>query len=118
MHQLEELLRHRLSLEDCADFFRCSPDTIERRIRENADMTFSEFRKQSMVHTRLKLIKHALTRAEESDTMAIFCLKNICGWKDKQPGEEGPAVAVNNNQISVTDEQLINLTKIARGSNQ
>ncbi len=93
--QLKALCRMKPTLEDCAAFFKCSPDTIERRIKEHTKsddnpkgLTFAEFREQSLVHTRFDLIRKALKKADQSDVMHIFCLKNLGGWRDKQPGEE------------------------------
>ena len=93
--KLEALMRFKPTLEDCAAFFRCSPDTIERRIKdytmtdEKPDgLSFAEFRDQNMVHTRFNLVRKALSKADAGDNvMLIFCLKNLCGWKDKQPDE-------------------------------
>ncbi len=72
--------------EDCAAFFECSTQTIERRIKDECgeDMTFRQFRDEQMVHTRFNLIRNAIGKANKGDnTMLIFCLKNICDWKDK-----------------------------------
>jgi hypothetical protein len=103
MNQLQALMRLKPTAEDCAAFFQCSVDTIERRIKEYTTtdelpdgLSFAEFREQNMVHTRFSLIRTALKKADSGDnTMLIFSLKNLCGWRDKQPGEEDKIV-VNN----------------------
>lgn len=84
LDQLKGLMRLKPSLEDTAAFFSCSPDTIERYIKKQAQVTFAEFRDQNMVHTRFALIRTALQKAQKGDNcMLIFCLKNLCGWKDR-----------------------------------
>lgn len=82
--QLGALCRLVASLQDCADFFGCSHDTIQRRIKEWGYESFASFKQQNMVHTRFQLKRDALERAKHSDTMLIFCLKNLCGWSDKK----------------------------------
>jgi uncharacterized protein YbcV (DUF1398 family) len=85
MVQLKAICRMKPTLKDCAAFFEVSEDTIEARIRKEYKCTFSEFREQNMVHTRFSLIRTAIRKAENGDnTMLIFCLKNLCGWADKQ----------------------------------
>lgn len=87
--KLKALMRLKPTLEDTAAFFECSARTVERVIRDEWDLSFVEFRDQNMVHTRLGLVRKAISKAESGDNiMLIFCLKNICGWRDKQPGEE------------------------------
>jgi AraC-like DNA-binding protein len=83
MDQLAALCRMKPTQEDCAAFFKCSPDTIANKIKDETGLTFSEFREQSLVHTRFDLIRKAIKKADHSDTMHIFCLKNLCGWSDK-----------------------------------
>jgi hypothetical protein len=74
---------------DVAAFFDCSEDTIERHIKKTYRKSFAAFRGENMVHTRFSLIRTALAKAENGDnTMLIFCLKNLCGWKDKPESEE------------------------------
>jgi hypothetical protein len=42
-----------------------------------------------MVFTRFDLIRTAIDKAKKGDNvMLIFCLKNLCGWRDKLPEEE------------------------------
>lgn len=87
--QMRALMRLMPSLADTANFFECSERTIERYVREHFELSFSEFREQNMIHTRLNIKRKAIDKAEKGDNvMLIFCLKNLCGWRDKQPGEE------------------------------
>ena len=42
-----------------------------------------------MVHTRFMLIRTAIQKAEKGDNvMLIFCIKNLCNWRDKLPDEQ------------------------------
>jgi hypothetical protein len=82
--KLKSLMRLKPTLADTAAFFETSERTIERFIRDTFDLSFVEFREQNMVHTRLSIIRTAINKAEKGDNvMLIFCLKNLCGWKDK-----------------------------------
>lgn len=86
--QLRALCRMKPTGEDCAAFLGCSLDTIERYLRKKYNKTFAEFRNENMVHTRFSLIRKAIQKAENGDNvMLIFCLKNLCGWSDKQEVE-------------------------------
>lgn len=101
--KLKALMRLKPTLEDTAAFFECSPRTIEQYIRDNFDLTFRDFRDQNMVHTRFALIRTAIQKAEKGDnTMLIFCLKNLCGWKDKYDEPE----KIVNTYINLSDEDL------------
>ena len=84
MQQLAAFCRLKPSLQDCAWFFKCSGDIIERNIKSATGLTFAEFRNQNSVYSRFELIRSAMRKAETSDTMHIFCLKNLCDWTDKQ----------------------------------
>jgi len=101
-HQLEALCRLNPTLKDCAAYFKCSEDTIERRSKEWGYKTFADLKEQNMVYTRLGLIRSAVKKAENGDNiMLIFCLKNLCGWSDKRED------TVNQNQnisIEIQDE--------------
>jgi hypothetical protein len=82
--QFEALLRMNPTLKDTAAFFRCSEDTIERRAKEFGYLDFADARQQNMVHTRLTLIRKAITMGESGNVpMLIFSLKNLCGWVEK-----------------------------------
>ena len=82
--QLEAFCRMNPTLKDAAAFFKCSEDTIERRCKDFGYESFADARQQNMVHTRLKLIRKAISMADAGNVpMLIFSLKNLCGWVDK-----------------------------------
>ncbi len=81
--QLAMLAKLRASLDDCASFFKCHPTTIKTWLKDNYDLSYTEFREQQLVHTKLGLTQKAIELAMGGDkTMMIFCLKNLCGWTD------------------------------------
>lgn len=83
--QLKDLMRLYPSLEETAGWFSCSVDTISRYIRTKEGMTFAEFRGRYMATTKLGLKRVAIARAMEGDSkMLTFCLKNLCGWTEKE----------------------------------
>jgi len=87
--KLKALMRLCPSLEDTAAFLECSPDTIEKYIKREHGLRFTEFRHQNAVVSRFSLIRTALKQAESGNTaMLIFCLKNLCDWRDRPRDEE------------------------------
>ena len=94
---LKKLMQFKPTLRTCAGYFDVNETTIENRIKEHyPDYTFSEFRDKYMSNVRVSLVQKALKKALEdnSNTMLIFCLKNICQWSDNNavdvtPGEGG-----------------------------
>ena len=104
INQLQAFCRMKPTLADCAAFFKCSEDTIERRIRKVAGVSFAVFREQNMVQTRFDLIRSAIQKSERSDTMHIFCLKNLCDWKDRKTDEADKVIVNQYDELS--DEEL------------
>jgi len=87
--QLKALMRLKPTLDDCAAFFECHPETIINFIKRTYCIEFSKFREQNMVHTRFMLVRTAIAKAQKGDnTMLIFCLKNLCDWRDRPADEE------------------------------
>lgn len=71
--------------EDVAGLADCSVDTLEKRIREKHDCTFTEFRSQRMATTKLNLFsKQVSTAMEGNPTMLIWLGKNYLNQTDKQ----------------------------------
>lgn len=113
--KLRALMRLKPTLEDTAAFFECDKRTIQRFIHDEFGKTFRDFCDENMVHTRFNLVRKAISLAENGNvTMLIFCLKNLCDWRDKKPDEEknqgGPVGGV-----VLSDEQMQSLLRAARG---
>lgn len=88
--QLKVLMRLKPSLEDTASFFAVSPKAIENLLKREFGKTFKDFRDEHFVHTKHSLIRKALNEALQDKTntpMLQFCLKNICGWRDRIENE-------------------------------
>lgn len=113
--QLKVIMRLKPTIEDVAAYFECSSRTIARYIESKYSLNFKEFRHQHMVHTRHDLIRKAIEMATGGNVpMLIFCLKNLCDWKDRPELEresEGPEKPT----VTLSDEQLEKLIKAARG---
>ncbi len=90
LKKLKGLMRLRPSLEDTAAFFECSDRTIERFIQKEFEQTFVEFRDTHMVHTKMRLIKKAIDKAEAGDNVMLkFCLENLCNWSSNPTDNSG-----------------------------
>lgn len=87
-----------------AESMDCSEDTIERRIREHYNMTFSEYRERKLSRTKLKLNQVALTKALGGENrMLELALKNFNKWTDRIDIDSRMQIS----QIeSMTDEEL------------
>ncbi len=85
---LDALLQFKVTLSFCADYLNVSVDAIQRRIRENFDMSFTEYHNLKMEGTAVKLqqkvMKNIITDPNRSPALTIFALKNMAKWTDKQ----------------------------------
>ena len=82
--QLDALLQFRVTKKFCADYMRVSEDCIDRRLKEDHNMTFLEYHRLKMQRTAVKLQQKAVEAAlRGNSTIMIFCLKNLAGWADK-----------------------------------
>jgi AraC-like DNA-binding protein len=114
MDQLGALCRMRPTLEDCAAFFKCSVDKIQRDINKHTGLTFKEFREQHFVETRFDIVRKAIEKAKAGDnTMLIFCLKNLANWKDRHDESQTTVVTANiTNQLPQVElEDRVKLIK-------
>ena len=106
--KLRAFMRMKPTLKDTAAYFECSEDVIERYIKAHWGVRFAEFRDQNMVHTRHDLVRMAIKKAMRGDNvMLIFCLKNLCGWRDKPVEEERQA----DPYATMSTQELIVLVK-------
>jgi len=96
-NEMKKLMRMSPTIYDTAAFFECAKTTIEDEIKLRTGLTFSEFRDQFMVHTRMGLKRKCIEKAMQGDnTMLIWCTKNICGWEEKPQA----VVEINNTNAS------------------
>jgi hypothetical protein len=81
---LNALLQFKVTKKFCADYLNISEDTIERRLRDDHNMTFKEYHEFKMGRTAVGLQQKAIDMAMKGHpTMLIFALKNVAGWSDK-----------------------------------
>lgn len=83
---LERFMRFGPSIEECALFFGVSASCVEATIKRETGVSFKDFREQTMLWCRHHLKREAIRRAIKggSDSVLIFALKNVAGWKEKQ----------------------------------
>jgi len=87
--ELDLILPYLPTQRTCADQLGVSESTIEKRIREKYDLTFSEYREQKASGVKIKLVKKAIHEAlNGNNALLIFCLKNYCGWSDRPMDKE------------------------------
>lgn len=83
--QLDALLGIRAPRAYVAERFGCSEDTIERYIQREHGVGFAAYREKRLDGTRLTLTQKMISLALGGNVTAlIFCMKNLCGWSDKQ----------------------------------
>ena len=101
--QLDKLLGLQSTLKECAFYFDCSEDTIERAVRRDKGMSFFEYREIKRQSGLISLRRSQFQLAEKNPSMAIFLGKNYLGQKDRF---ESDVVINNKNPFSdlSTDE--------------
>jgi hypothetical protein len=80
----KKLCAMQCTLVEIAGFFDCSEDTIENRIKEEFDGTFSETYKRFSSEGKISLRRTQFTLAKKNTVMAIFLGKQYLGQTDKQ----------------------------------
>jgi len=82
--EFESLCEIQCTLIEVASWFRCSEDTIERRVKEKYDTTFAEVFKLKRGVGRISLRRRQFQKAEEGHpTMLIWLGKQYLDQKDK-----------------------------------
>jgi len=82
--KLDALLQFKATKRFCAEYIGVSEDAIDRRLREEHNMTFTEYHAMRLERTAVKLQQKAIEMALAGNTvMMIFSLKNLAGWSDK-----------------------------------
>jgi len=88
-NELKELMQFYPTLEETAAWFKCSPDTIERRVKTVYGASFAEFRKFFSGKTRLMLKRKAISKAldENNDKMLTYCLRTMTDLDDREKND-------------------------------
>jgi hypothetical protein len=103
--KLDSILQMGAQKPMAAAILGCSEDYIAKQIKLEHGMTFTEYRESKLSITKIKLINKAINKAMAGENvMLIFCLKNLCGWRDKQVGEEDRMIVHHHKDI--TDGEL------------
>ena len=89
--QLDKLLGLQCTLKECAFYFNCSEDTIERAVRRDKNTSFAEYRELKRQAGLISLRRNQFQLSEKNPSMAI--------WLGKQ--------YLNQNDTPSTDEQTL-----------
>jgi AraC-like DNA-binding protein len=96
MEKLKSLMQLSPNREEAASVMGCSVDTLERRIKESAGLTFSEFKEMHFAPTKMSLKQLALKLAKEgNETMLMYLLRATTDWTDR--GQSQVQVNLQNN---------------------
>ena len=108
--QFEDQCAQQCTLREIADFFNCSEDTIERRVKEHYECGFAELFKRKRQKGLMSLRRNLFRLSETQSAVAIFLAKNWLGMVDKQEitGKDGGPVTT---QIIVSSDAAKKLTE-------
>lgn len=81
---LDALLQFKVKKNYVCEYLEISEDTLDRRLKRDHNMTFTEYHALRLQRTSVRLQKMAIEMAMggKNTAMMIFCLKNIAGWCD------------------------------------
>lgn len=82
---LDKTLSRGGKMADCVYFLGVSASTIERRIRDDMGMTFSDYRELQLTGLRMKILDTQADVAikDRDSAMLIHLGKQLCGQSDK-----------------------------------
>lgn len=82
--QLRNMARIQCTAEECAGVFECSPDTLDRRLKEEGYGGFADFYKRYSDEGRASLRREQWKLAQKGNpTMLIWLGKQMLGQRDK-----------------------------------
>ena len=81
--EFEKLCEIQCTKEEIANWFRCSPDTIENFCHREYNLNFSESYKRYSVNGKKSLRRIQWEMAQKNVTMAIWLGRNWLGQTDK-----------------------------------
>lgn len=97
---LDSILQFGANLIDCSDILNLSEDTIQKRIRDQFDLTFTEYRHRKMSKMRMKLLQKQFDVAMKGSTALLIWLgKQYLGQSEKI--EQTTEMAINPTNIRI-----------------
>lgn len=93
-NEFDRLCAMQCTLQEIAEWFHCSTDTIERRVKEEKSMSFAEYFDKKRVAGKIALRRNMLRLSERSATMAKFLAQNWLDMKETYAltGAEGQPI--------------------------
>ena len=82
--QFKGLCSIQCTLEEIANWFKCSEDTIERWCKRQLGCSFADAYKKHSVGGKISLRRYQMKMAEHNATMAIWLGKQYLNQTDKQ----------------------------------
>ena len=83
MKLLDGFCQMQCTLREIANYFNCSEDTIENRVRQVHGVSFSEYFAKKRVTGLVALRRNLFRLSERNVAAAIFLAKNYLGMSDK-----------------------------------
>ena len=81
---LDALLQFKVTKRFCADYLKVSEDTIDRRIKEEHGLTFSEYQSLRMGRTAVKIQQKIVELALKGNPKLLeVAAKYLAGWTEK-----------------------------------
>ena len=107
--QLDKLLGLQCTLKECAFYFNCSEDTIERAVRRDKNTSFAEYRELKRQAGLISLRRSQFQLSEKNPSMAI--------WLGKQYLNQNDTPSTDEQTLAKLDELLDEIKTDARGAN-
>lgn len=86
--QLDKLLGLQCTLKECAFYFNCSEDTIERAVKRDTGLTFAEYREVKRQAGLISLRRSQFQLSERNPSMAIWLGKQYLNQKETSDTDE------------------------------
>ena len=106
--QLDKLLGLQCTLKECAFYFNCSEDTIERAVRRDKNTSFAEYRELKRQAGLISLRRSQFQLSEKNPSMAI--------WLGKQYLNQNDTPSTDEQTLAKLDELLDEIKTDARGA--
>jgi len=87
-NQVDSMLAYQCTLEEVAAFLDVSEDTVERRTKEDKNMTFAEYSKTKRKIGLISLRRTGFEMAKKHPAVYIFHAKNMLGLNDQVASAE------------------------------